>query len=214
MSRLPQLEAQLVAAAAATATARPRSRAPRRIAAGLLASAAAAAALLVFAPRRENVPAQVPDPVATVPAATLARAHELTTEPKPVAGRDGAIPQPQIAGVAAAIIARTPYPPGMRDHYDWGDPSAPVNSMDVGPETLESMIEYRSYCLWLRYWLTAQGTPAAQGAAAVIADVFQWPTQRQTDPYELKLQAAKLAAVQAGDVAPIRREVDLNCRSV
>jgi hypothetical protein len=214
MSRLPLLEAQLVAAAAA-AHPRPKARAPRRIAAGLMATACAAAALLIFAPRRDAVPAQVADPFPTVPAATLARSRELTTEPKPVPGPDDAVPHAEVPAVVAGIMARTPYPPGMRDGYDWGSPSAPLSSMNVGPSTLQSVVEYRSYCLWLKYWLAAQGVPAAeQGAAQVIADVFHWPTQRQTDPYELTVQADKLTAVQAGDVAPIRREVDLNCRSV
>jgi hypothetical protein len=62
--------------------------------------------------------------------------------------------------------------------------------------------------------VAAARAAAPEGAAAVIADVPRWPTQRQADRHELGLQSAAVAAVRRGDPAPIRREVRLNCRSL
>jgi hypothetical protein len=207
VSRLPQLEAQLVTAAAR----RPRPRAPRRIAIGLAAAACAAALVLQFAPRREDqVPATAPP---GVPAQTLALSHALTAAPAPSRDARHPIPHLELPAVAAALEARTPYPPGVRDGFDWAATPADPQSMasiDFHAD-VQSLVEYRSYCLWLKYWLAGEDTA---GAAAVIADVPRWPTRRQTDPYELEVQARIQAAVRDGDVAPIQREVALNCRGL
>jgi hypothetical protein len=203
VSRLPQLEAQLVAAAASSAR-RPRPSAPRRIAVGLIATAAAAAAVLLFAPRREEIP--VVPAAAGVPAQTLALSRALTeSAPPPLTER---VAREQLPEVAAAAQARTPYPPGMGDAFDWAAPAAVVADTR---RAVQQMVEYRAYCLWLRYWIA--GSDRA-GATAVLTDVPRWPTQRQTDPPEVEFQARIVAAAQAGDVAAIQHEVDLNCTSV
>jgi hypothetical protein len=212
VSRLPMLEAQLVAAAAGQRPrARARARGPRRIAIGLVAVAAAAAALLLFVPRREQAPAT--PPVEGVPAATLVLSHALTTAPKPPRAPHGRVRHEALPAVAAGIEARTPYPPGMRDHFDWAatpaDPSA-MSSINFRAD-VQALVEYRAYCLWLKYWLS--GADMA-GAASVIADIPSWPTRRQTDAYELRVQGAIQTAVRTGDAAPVRREVELNCRGV
>jgi hypothetical protein len=208
MSRLPTLEAQLVAAAARQQ--RARRKAPRRIALGLLATAAAAASLLLFAPRRaqETVPSERP---VGVPAATLELSRALAAKPAPDTDLRDAIPPAQLPAVAAGLMAQTPYPPGMRDDFDWAaTPSNPRSMESINfPKDVEFLVEYRSYCLWLKYWLA--GADQA-GAAAVIADIPRWPTQRQADGHEAGYQRAIQAAVRDGDVAPVRREVELNCR--
>jgi hypothetical protein len=76
---------------------------------------------------------------------------------------------------------------------------------------VQRLVEYRAYCLWLRYWLSAQGQEAeVRSAAAVIADVPHWPTQRRSDDYARGI----IAAAARGDVLPVQREVDINCRGV
>lgn len=208
MSRLPQLEAQLVAAAAG----RPRPRDWRpRIAIGLVAAACAAVALLTVAPRREEAPAG--EGVAPVPAQTLERSRALAAAPEPERNLREEIPHAGLAGVAATLQARTPYPPGMRDDFDWA--ATPADPQSMGSINFiadaQSLVEYRAYCLWLRYWVSAQGSPDALGGAnAVLADIPSWPTRRASDGYIERV----IAAARRGDAAPVRHEIALNCAGV
>jgi hypothetical protein len=194
LTRLPQLEAQLVAAAGKR---RPRARRPLLFAGGALAVAACVAAALLLAPesepQRRERPVTAPE---TVPAATLVKARALAAAPP---SKRVAVPDGELAAAARRTMERIPYPPGVRDRFDWARRTYSINYSD----DLEQLAEYRSYCLWLRYWLA--GTDRA-GAAAVIAEVPRWPMQRRS-----VIHRAILTAVRDGDVAPIEREVAANC---
>ncbi len=198
MTRLPQLEAQLVVAAAGR---RRRLKAPRRAAAGVLAAACLVAAALLLAPgspQRER-PVQVAE---TVPARTLVQARALTALPRP---ENVAVPDAEIGPVATRIIAQTPYPPGMRDRLNYaGRPRELNHAVEI-----QSLVEYRSYCLWLKYWLTGTDRP---GATAVIAEFPQWPTQRRSN--KTAYSRGIVTAAREGDAPRIRREVALNCQGV
>src|SRR5262245_30179300 len=108
MTRLPQLEAQLVAAAA---TRPPRAKRPLVFAGGALVAAACVAALLLLVPgsKPRERPAHVAE---TVPAATLVKARALAASPLPA---DGAVPDSRLAATARQTMAGIPYPPGVRD---------------------------------------------------------------------------------------------------
>jgi hypothetical protein len=205
MSRLPQLEAQLVAAAGAPPR---RSLVPRRALAGLAVAAAAAGVALAVVPRRET-PVAAPRPAAsvvpaTVPAATIERSHAMTTETR---AADAVLTPDQVPGVAAGFEASTPHPPGVTDGYDWAHPKSPI----ARAADIQSLVEYRSYCMWLRYWVDG---PDRAGAAQVLADFPRWPTQRTTDPYEGKLLNEKEDAISGGDVGAVQRELAMNCRGI
>jgi hypothetical protein len=200
VSRLPLLEAQLVDAAAR----RRRRRAPRRIALGLAAAACAAGALIALAPLHDP---DEPVPVGRrVPAQTLALSRELTRMPRPPGHPGGRIPHGRLASVASEIAARTPYPPGMRDAFDWASTTDVRYRVDV-----QRLVEYRAYCVWLKFWLTGSDRAAA---TVVIGEIPRWPTQRESDRHESAFQRGIVDAARAGDTARIAREVDTNCRGV
>jgi hypothetical protein len=209
VSRLPQLEAQLVAAAAAQQRRR-RAPAPwRGRVAALAAAAACAAAVLLLAATRQEAPRPAAGGVRPVPAETIERSHALAASAPPA---HDPVSHAQLPAVAAELQARTPYPPGMHDDFDWSatpaDPRSPT-SINFLPET-QRLVEYRSYCLWLRYWVSAQGDiEAVNGADAVLADVPQWPTQRGDSR-----AGTVVAAAARGDVATVVGELQLNCRGV
>jgi hypothetical protein len=208
VSRLPQLEAQLVDAAAR----RRRARAPWR---GRLAVAVAAAAcvagVLVLLGRDDGArPSHLPAGVPSVPAATLALARALAAAPAPAQGVR--VAHARLAALASELESRMPYPPGLRDRFDWAatpsDPSA-AGAINYRAE-VQRMVEYRAYCLWLRYWVSAQGDAGALRAADAVLDlVSRWPTQRGD------AHAAKIAAAaRAGDVGAVKWELELNCHGV
>ena len=177
--------------------------APRRIAAGLLAAAAIVAAVLLLTP--DSSPRERPARVAgTVPAQTLVKTRALAELPRPV---NVAVPDALIGAVTARIIGQTPYPPGMRDRLDYAGRPRDFNRA----AEIQSLVEYRSYCMWLQYWLAGEDRP---GATAVLAEFPQWPTQRRTDKTEAVYWRGIVNAARDGDAPRIRREVALNCQGV
>jgi hypothetical protein len=192
MSRLPQLEAQLVAAAGGR---RSRARRPLLIGAGALAVAACVIAALLLAPasepQRRERPVTVPE---TVPAATLVEARALAEKPL---ARSVKIPDDRLPAEAKRFIAQTPYPPGMSDDHDWAKVKRTINTA----VDLQVSVEYRAYCMWLNYWVT--GADRA-GASAVLEQVPRWPTQRQKDHHLTYWQNKILTQMRKGDVAAMR----------
>jgi hypothetical protein len=75
---------------------------------------------------------------------------------------------------ATLMMARTPYPPGMSDRYDWE--KRPWAYKTTRP--LQASVEHHAYCLWVRYWV---GGADRAGAAAVLERSPHWPAQRQKD---------------------------------
>jgi hypothetical protein len=198
MTRLPQLEAQLVAAAA-----RPRAKRRMRLAgAAALALAACVAAALLLAPRsepqRRDRPVAVPQ---TVPAAALVKARALAKAPLPRPAK----PQPgRLNAQARRMMARTPYPPGMTDHYNWDKrPWAYPTTL-----ALQGSVERHAYCLWMIYWV---GGADRAGAAAVLEQSLHWPTQRQKDNHLTYFQNKIQTALRERDMAVLGQEAS-NCK--
>jgi hypothetical protein len=196
MTRLPQLEAQLVAAAASR---HPRSRRPVLIAAAALAIAASVLVALLLAARpAPERPVTVPE---TVPAATLVKARALAKAPIP---REARLPRDRLPAELTRIKAQTPYPPGTSDHFDWVKNAWKFRTTLA----LQGSVEYRAYCLWVKYWVT--GNDRA-GATAVLDQYSEWPTQRQQPVYwQRKIQTA----ARNGDVTVMRQEAGASCSRV
>jgi hypothetical protein len=222
MTRLPQVERELVAAAARLHE-QPRvravttgGRAARRLVPALIAGLAVAGALLLASALRAPSDENEASPPPAVPAATIALSSELAkAPPAPPSGRLGAdaLRENRIAaGEQPALIAeierQTPFPP---DRLDTGDLAAVPFRND-----LQALIEFRSACLWMQYWLAARDggqAAAADGAAAVLADVPSWPTF-EVSPDLHAAYGTLAAAADAGDAAPILRDVRTNCHNV
>jgi hypothetical protein len=198
MSRLPQLEAQLLAAAAGR---RPRARRRLLVGAGVLAIAACVVIALLLAPvsepQRRDRPVSQP---VTVPAATLVKARALAQMSRPPRTN---VADDRVAAEAKRLMAQTPYPPGVRDPLDWSDATLDIhNTFDV-----QSTIEYRAYCFWVKYWVN--GADRA-GATAVLEQTPYWPTMRRND--RPKYWQKKIwNAAREGDAAAMRQEVRVNC---
>lgn len=198
MTRLPQLEAQLVAAAA-----KRRPRPGLRIAgAAALAVAACIAAALLLAPSSE--PQRLDRPVAapeTVPAATLVKARALAHMPVPSRAR---IPADRVLAEAKRARAQTPYPPRVSDPYDWAKNKWRFrNAFEV-----HNNVEYIAYCLWIHYWVN--GADRA-GAGAVLEQYPYWPTRRGKDNSLTYWQTKVLTAVRTRDAATMRSLADGEC---
>ena len=203
MTRLPQLEAQLVAAAA-----RPRAKRRVRLAGAVaLGLAACVVAALLLAPRsepqRRDQPVNLPE---TVPAATLVKAGKLARMPIPP---DSKLRDDEIVPVARQEMARVPYPPGVRDEFDY---FARRRAMLNSSAAVRASVEYHAYCSWVRYWVS--GADRA-GAAAVLAHVPYWPLIRRPDNHRPPaFQKMIAAAARDGDEARMRYEATTNCRAV
>ena len=79
---------------------------------------------------------------------------------------------------------------------------------------VESMVQYRASCLWLRFWVSmydAGNAGALAAATTVLADVPSWPALRfdRGDGREWWTTLAAQAA--ARDPGPLRAEVARNC---
>jgi hypothetical protein len=200
VTRLPQLEAQLVAAAAG----RPRARRPLLIGAGVLAVAACLLAALLLAPasepQRRERPVTVPE---TVPAATLVQARALAQLPRP---RDVNLRADQLAATARQAMVQVPYPPGMSDHYDW---FAHRGSIVHTSAAVQANVEYRAYCMWITYWV--RGADRA-GAAAVLEQTPHWPMLRQKDNHLTYWQNKIQTALRKHDTAVLRAEAVGGCQ--
>jgi hypothetical protein len=200
VSRLPQLEAQLVAAAGRR---RPRVRRPLLLAAGALAVAACALAALLLAtaskPQRRERPVAVPE---TVPAATLVRARELAKTPVP---KEAKIPAGRIVAEARRMMAQMPYPPGMSDRFDWRRNAWKFKTV----LELRGSVEYHAYCTWVTYWVRGADRP---GATAVLAETPYWPLLRRPGDHRPTYWHNKIAtAAREGDMAVMRQEALANC---
>ena len=198
MTRLPQLEAQLVAAAARPSTKR-RVRVAGVVA---LALAACVAAALLLAPgsepQRRERPVAVPQ---TVPAAALVKARALAAAPVPRAVK---ISGDRLNEEARRMMAWTPHPPGMRDHYNWEKrPWAYPTTL-----ALQGSVERHAYCLWMIYWV--DGADRA-GATAVLEQSLHWPTQRQKDNHLTYFQNKIQTALRERDTAVLGQEAS-NCK--
>jgi hypothetical protein len=200
MTRLPQLEAQLIAAAGSR-RARMRRR-PALIAAGALVAAASVVLALLLAPGPSTErPVAVPQ---TVPAATLVKARALAEQRRPLSRR---VRDDQIAAVVKQARARTPYPPGMSDRFDYFRHRRNFNNNVLA---IHASIERRAYCLWIRYWV--QGADRA-GAAAVLAQYPHWAATRQKDNHLTYFQNKIETALRTHDMAVLGQEAS-NCAAV
>jgi hypothetical protein len=204
MSTLPALEAALDEAAHRHYGAR-RRRSWRPPA---LASAVGAAALLLVLPGRTGVPAQTPSP--PVPAETLALSKALTQAPDMPGFRIDApvIAHADLPAVADGFEDETPYPPGLRDRFDWlSTAPGPHDMASVNyARDVRSLVEWRAACIWLRYWLDS-GAAQRQAAGSVLGDVPAWPALRghPGNWAEVPAQAAR------ADVAALTLQYRYDC---
>jgi hypothetical protein len=200
MSRLPQLEAQLVAAAGKR---HPRVRRPLLLAGALAVAACVAVALLLApssAPQRHDRPVTLPE---TVPAATLVKAAKLAKMPAP---QESKLRDDQMVPVARDEMAKVPFPPGVRDEFDY---FAHRRTLLYSAVAVRGAVQYHAYCAWVRYWVN--GADRA-GATAVLVHVPYWPLMRQGKPRRPSWFYRMIARVaRAGDEARMRQEATTNC---
>lgn len=212
MSRLPQLERDLVEAAARGRRRTFAALLPRVVRPVLaLAALAAVVAGIALAAAQQDPEREVTGGpgVERVPQETFAISEQLTrAEP---AGRRPPIAHEDLPAAAARFEARTPYPPGRRDDFDWAatpaDPRDP--SSITAPSDVQSLVEYRAVCLWFRYWLDADGArhPGARAdAVRILRDSRRWPSRRSNDH---RIPIVEMAA--RGEAWAVRREIDVNC---
>lgn len=208
MTLLPDLEAELVAAAG-------RRRRPRAVViAALVATVGVGLAIVAISPlegSRQDA-AQPRPQVPNVPAATLKLSRALAMEqvrvPESVHER---VLHRDLPGVAEQIELETPYPPGVKDTFDWAaTPNDPQNmgSFNVRAD-VRSFIHFRAWCFWQSFWLQAHDARAVQpaaNAAQVLTDSTQWVTK----PGGPRSRAIAEAA-RRNQPAPIRRYTELNC---
>jgi len=189
------------------------SRVPRFAGVSLAVACVAVAVVLAATPASEDPVAGVGVPPVTVPASTLAVSHALTLAPRAANTR---VPHASLAGVAAEAERAVPYPPGMGDRFDWAaTPDDPQNMGSINFRAeVESMVQYRASCLWVRFWVSmydAGNAGALAAATTVLADVPSWPALRfdRGDGREWWTTLAAQAA--ARDPGPLRAEVARNC---
>ncbi len=202
MSTFPQLEDALEAAARRHYGRRRRRFSWRPFVPAVAVAAAATAAVLTL-PHGSSPPAPDRPPAAAVPALTLARSHALTQVPGPARpiGRTR-VAHADLPAVAAEIRRSIPYPPGLEDRFDWAaTPPGPYDMSSINfREEVQMMVEFRAGCLWLQFWLAADA-PGRSAAAAVLADIPEWPYQRNLGGGSRWPQIA--AAAARGDVATL-----------
>jgi hypothetical protein len=212
MSTFEELEAALEAAAQRH-YGRRRSRVPRFAGSSLAVACVAVVVVLAATPAPEDPVAGVGVPPVTVPASTLAVSHALTLAPR---ATDVRVPHASLAAVAREVSRAVPYPPGMADTFDWAaTPDDPQNMSSINYRVeVESLIQYRASCLWVRFWVSmydAGNAGALAAATRVLADVPSWPALRfdRGDGREWWTTLAAQAA--ARDPGPLRAEVARNC---
>jgi hypothetical protein len=134
-----------------------------------------------------------------VPAATLVKARALAQRSRPPQTN---LADDRLAAEAERLMSRTPYPPGVRDPFGWAG-ARDINTVFE----LQSMIEYRAYCFWVKFWVG--GTDRA-AATAVLEQTQYWPTMRHNDRPRY-WQKKIWNAAREGDAATMRQEVRVNC---
>jgi hypothetical protein len=179
VTTLPALEAALDEAAHRYYGARRRRRARRPLLLGALAGAAGAAVLLLALPGSSGSPAKAPQ--RSGPAGTLALSRALADAPAipPFRIGDRVVAHADLPAVADGFEDHTPYPPGHRDRFDWlSTAPGPYDMASIGyARDVRGLVEWRAACIWLRFWLDADGPPR-QAAGRVLGDAPSWPTLR------------------------------------
>lgn len=123
----------------------------------------------------------------------------------------------ELERLAAEVQAGLPYPPGMRDTYDWSRyPGGATLGTDVETRReVQLMSEFRANCLWQRYWLASDASGDAEGLAAatkILAQAPNWPAARTVSGGGVLDRVAELAT--RGDAAALTANVDAACRNV
>ena len=207
MSTFPQLEEALEAAARRHYGRRRRRFTWRRLTPAVAVATAAAAALIAL-PDGAAPPAPPERTAAAVPPLTLARSHALTQAPLPRSSRTR-VAHADLPAVAAELRRAIPYPPGVRDRFDWAaTPEGPYDLASLNyREDVQMLVEFRAACLWLQFWL-ATDAPGRAAAATVLADVPDLPHQLrsatrwgQIAAAAAREDAAAVAEYEAGQCA-------------
>lgn len=121
----------------------------------------------------------------------------------------------QIAAEAARIVATTPYPPGVRETFDFTRYGQGSTAPGEQRGSLQMFIEFRAACMWREYWLSAvqRGqTQAAREAAVILRQAVRWPGTRG-DRGEGAARARRVAtAAAARDVDTVEAITRGDCR--
>ena len=104
-------------------------------------------------------------------------------------------------------MALMPYPPGMRDEFDY---FAHRRSLLNSSAAVRGIVEYHAYCAWVRYWV--YGSDRA-GATTVLEQTPWWPMLIQKGHVTYWHRMIRDAA-RDGEVAEMQQEADGNCRAV
>lgn len=156
--------------------------------------------------------------------ATKDRSEQLAKEPTPPAGKFSSLGE-QMVATAREVQAELPYPPGMRDEYDWSKYSIGA-TLGAGGEVrreIQLMSETRAKCIWLRYYVKAHDRGdrrAMTDAAGILARAPHWPATRRlterSDPDDpnsgLSHDLAHAQMAARGELSgQMRHEIMLNC---
>lgn len=151
--------------------------------------------------------------------ATKDRSTALTREPGPTPERPGRFAQlgDEMVRQAREIQAGLPYPPGLRDTYDWSKYSAAA-TLGTGGETrreMALMIEFRAQCLWLVAWRQARqrgDRRTAADAMQIVREAQRWPATRGLGANGWAWQLEK--QLRARNLRAVDEMVAVNCNAV
>jgi len=121
----------------------------------------------------------------------------------------------QLARVAEAIEARTPYPPGMSDDFDWATYRPDGEAAGEMSGSIQMLIEYRAGCLWQRTWLHAverNDHSAQHEALLILRQIPDWPGIRGDRGTGCQHAEQIAASATAGDRRAVVANINLNCR--
>jgi hypothetical protein len=149
---------------------------------------------------------------------TRSQSAALTTSPA-VVGEQG---RPlaygaEIRRFAERLEATTPYPPGMRETFNWNDYGQGTGAPGEISGSIELFVRFRAQCMWREYWLSSMARgreEAAREAAQILAQVPEWPGFRGTatrgDAQQRARRVAEAAA--AKDVDTVKELTRGDCR--
>lgn len=151
-----------------------------------------------------------------ISSAVKERSAQLTTEPvTPDKGERAGI-GPDLAELATSVQREIPYPPGVRDRYDWAKyPAGPtLGTNQESRREVRIVSEARAACLWRIYFLEQHDlgdTKAATEAVSILKQIPEWPTMRSDSGSPDPHLVALADAAASGRTEELRRDVSINC---
>ncbi len=72
----------------------------------------------------------------------------------------------EVRRLADRVIATTPYPPGVKETFDFQSYRSGVDAKAEMGGSIEAFIQFRAQCYWREYWLSAVRAGDESGRAA------------------------------------------------